>query len=105
MGMTTEDIIQGLRETYMICRSVYAYDRKKYIDGAIDRLNKYQMMKADYENRLKADMAAMLEDLDLQIDEFDPGCGWAGYIKKIDVHGLIQQKINELKGDQEGKNE
>ena len=104
MGRSIEDIIQGLRETYVICRSVYAYDRKKYIDGAIDRLNKYQMMKADYENRLRADMVAMLEDLDLQIDEFDPGCGWDGYIKKIDLHELIQQKINELKVVEDGKN-
>lgn len=45
MGMTIEDIIQGLRETYMICCSVFAYDRKKYIDGAIDRLNKYQKIE------------------------------------------------------------
>lgn len=57
--------------------------------------------KADYEDRLKADMAAMLEDLDLQIDEFDSGCGWDGYIKKIDLHELIQQNINKLKGDQD----
>lgn len=102
MGRLIEDIIQGLRETYVICRSVYAYDRKKYIDAAIDRLSKYQMLKADYENRLRADIAAMLEDLDLQIDEFDSGCGWDGYIKKIDLHELIQQKINAIKGDQEG---
>ena len=51
--------------------------------------------KEQYETRLKADMVAMLEDLDLQIDEFDSGCGWEGYIKKIDVHKLIRQKINE----------
>ena len=60
--------------------------------------------KADYETRLKADLAAMLEELDLQIDEFDSGCGWDGYIKKIDVHGLIQQKINDLKVVEDGKN-
>ena len=42
MGLTIEDIIQGLKETYMICCSVFAYDRKKYIDGAIDRLRNYQ---------------------------------------------------------------
>ena len=57
------------------------------------------IQKADYENRLKADMVAILEDFDLQIDEFDSGCGWDGYIKKIDVHEIIQQKINALKGE------
>ena len=57
------------------------------------------MTKEFYENRLKADMVAMLEDLDLLIDEFDSGCGWDGYIKKIDAHGLIEQKINALRGN------
>ena len=96
MGMTIEDIIQGLKEIYMICRSVYAYDQKKYIDGAIDRLHKYQMMQSDYENRLKADMAAMLSELQLEIEEMDSGCGWEGYRPTAQVIGLIQQKINEL---------
>lgn len=58
--------------------------------------------KDQYENRLKADMVAMLEDLDLLIDEFDSGCGWDGYIKKIDAHGLIQQKINTLREGKDG---
>lgn len=61
------------------------------------RAEAYDSFKKDYEARLKADMAAMLEDFDLQIDEFDSGCGWDGYIKKIDVHEIIQQKINALK--------
>lgn len=43
-------------------------------------------------------MAAMLEDLDLLIDEFESG--WDGYIKKIVVHGLIKQKIRELEENQ-----
>ena len=66
---------------------------------AIDTMRKYQQLQADYENRLKADMVAILEDLDLLIDEFDPGCGWDGYIKKIDVHEIIQEKIDALKGE------
>ena len=50
MGMSIEDIIQGLKETNMICNSVFAYDRKKYIDGAIDKLCKYQMIVQIVEN-------------------------------------------------------
>ena len=49
--------------------------------------------KADYENRLKADMVAMLEDLNLEIDEM--------FARRIDytadrIQDLIQQKIDLL---------
>ena len=48
--------------------------------------------KADYENRLKADLVAMLEDLDLQIDES------AAYnLEVAKVQRLIRDKINSLK--------
>ena len=62
--------------------------------------------KADYENRLKADMVAMLEDLDLKIDEmYEPqfskegmdGFYWAQGLFKA----LVQEKIKSLKGDTE----
>ena len=104
MGMTIEDIIQGLKETYMICCSVYAYDRKKYIDGAIDRLHKYQMMQADYDTRLKADMVAMLTEIQLEIEDLYPEhqctgelTGFADAIETITP--IIQQKINALKAE------
>ena len=94
MGMTIEDIIHGLKETYMICCSVYAYDRKKYIDGAIDRLHKYQMIQTDYENRLKADMVAMLDELDLELyEKYDD----TDLLKVKYVRQAIRQKINALK--------
>jgi hypothetical protein len=63
--------------------------------------------KADYENRLKADMVAMLEELKEQLREmhedffetehFDEAYGVS------DSMDVIQEKINELKGDQEGE--
>ena len=62
--------------------------------------------KADYENRLKADMVAMLTELDLEIDEIPivTRHGVTGTVmtaqgmrKKIKEN--IQQKINALKGD------
>ena len=58
--------------------------------------------KADYENRLKADLKAMLEDLDLKIDEmYEPqfskegmdGFYWAQGLFK----DLVQEQINALK--------
>ena len=49
--------------------------------------------KADYEARLKADMVAMLENLDLQIDES------AAYnLEVAKVQRLIRDKINAMKG-------
>lgn len=52
--------------------------------------------KADYNARLKADMVAMLEDLDLQIDES------AAYnLEVAKVQRLIRDRIDKLK---EGKN-
>ena len=46
--------------------------------------------KADYENRLKADMVAMLDEISLEIDEMD-------YASIIDCQKLIREKINALK--------
>ena len=68
------------------------------LDNILDNVPTVEAIpKADYEARLKADMLAMLEDLDLLIYKFDSsGCGFAGNIKKIDAHGLVQQKIREL---------
>lgn len=60
--------------------------------------DEYEKFKADYKNRLKADLVAMLEDLNLEIDEM--------FARRIDytvdkIQDLIQQKINELKENKE----
>ena len=55
--------------------------------------------KADYENRLKADMVAILVELQLEIREHDPGCGWEGYADKNVIDCIIQERINSLKGE------
>ena len=72
------------------------------LEMAIDTMRKYQMMQADYETRLKADLVAMLTEIQLEIEEMDSGCGWEGYRPTAQVIGLIQQKINELKAESEG---
>ena len=57
----------------------------------------YDSFKKEYENRLKADMLAMLEDLDLQIDES------AAYnLEVAKVQRLIRNKINSLKENEDG---
>ena len=59
--------------------------------------------KADYENRLKADLVAMLTEIELEIEEMDSGCGWEGYRPTAQVIGLIQQRINSLKENEDGQ--
>lgn len=48
---------------------------------------------ADYENRLKADMVAMLTEIQLEIEELPM------YYDPLDISDLIRQKIDTLKGD------
>lgn len=63
------------------------------------------MMKADYKARLKADLAAMLTELQLDIEEcVDGGEGSPQFeegvaIARTQVVKMIQQKINDLKGE------
>lgn len=56
--------------------------------------------KADYENRLKADMVAMLEDLRLRADETQGhkynSDFWEGFYTYDDI---IRAEINALKGE------
>ncbi len=92
MGMTIEErIAQLVRVKH------YASPRHyETLDVAINTMRKYQMMQADYNARLKADMVAMLEEIDLEFEEltmntceFDVGLGY---------RNIIQQKIDKLKG-------
>jgi hypothetical protein len=50
--------------------------------------------KADYEKRLKADMVAMLTELQLEIEELDTPNNGSAY---MDCAEIIQEKINSLK--------
>ena len=58
--------------------------------------------KADYETRLKADMVAMLTELQLEIEESE-NCGKAFHLGLQMASNIIQQKINELETKSEGK--
>ena len=51
--------------------------------------------KADYEARLKADLVAMLTELQLEIEEL--GQKYQQYFEYQDAVGAIQQKIDKLK--------
>ena len=59
--------------------------------------------KADYENRLKADMVAMLTEIQLDIEELDPmGNEWSDSLDACCE--VIQQKIDALRGNNENSN-
>ena len=93
MGITINGAIE-----YLTDFSIYSPYKE-----AIDKVSAYiEQMQADYENRLKADMVAMMEDLDLKIDEmYEPqfskegmdGFYWAQGLFKA----LVQEEINALK--------
>lgn len=68
----------------------------------IETMRKYQQLQADYENRLKTDLKAILVDLQFEIKEHDPGCGWEGYADKNVIDCIIQEKINALSGTKTG---
>ena len=71
-------------------------DMIEALQTAKDTMRKYRLMQADYENRLKADLVAILEELDLQIDES------AAYnLEVAKVQWLIREKINALKAESE----
>lgn len=65
--------------------------------------------KADYEKRLKADIVAMLTELQMDIEEcVDGGEGSLLFEQGVDIArcqvvDMIQQKINALKENTDGK--
>ena len=68
----------------------------------------YDSFKKDYEKRLKVDLEAILVELQLEIEELEkPHCHNAshanGCVSKWRVEGVIQQKINSLKENIDGK--
>lgn len=99
MGMTIDEAIKQIME----CKAYKQCDTEKDSEAfefAIDTMRKYQQLQADYENRLKADLKAILVDLQFDVEE-----------QKFDVHidkdvwndairvcsDIIQQKIDKLK--------
>ena len=89
----------------------------------IEIMRKYQMMQADYENRLKADMVAMLKELQYNLyhalcheihSKEDCPCtnqttSCLATFRVCDANRaigkVIQQKIDALKGEQEAADE
>jgi len=82
------------------------------IDNILDNVQPLEaILKDQYEARLKADLAAMLEELRLEFEEYKPE--WAENEDQViasnrtwdDFDDIIQQKINVLKAGQEADND
>lgn len=80
----------------------------KWWEAAQDIICKYQQLQSDYETRLKADMVAMLTDIQLEIEEqckIPNNCASA-YDWNNGVYACykaVQQKIDAVKGKEDGK--
>lgn len=131
MGMTIDDNVKKqiidklLEEPPMVLSTAYVY-AKNYVDYGEDVtkawttavqqasviqevrqkawVEAYDSFKADYEARLKADMVAMLTDIQLEIEEKASAEGdWIFAEGERVGSKLIQQKIDALKTESEGK--
>ena len=93
MGMSIDKTIEFFNG--LECHTPQAKDAR---DVAIDTMRKYQMLQADYETRLKADMVAMLTEIQLEIEELQGK--YSPYYDEASQHicYFIQQKIDSLKG-------
>lgn len=102
------------------CKALDRFMEYDEVDGGVDILGKpldcplvEAIPKADYEARFKADMAAMLTELSMTIGEIEDGYTEfdeenkrsLSMIPLESVDRLIQEKIDKLKADQEGKND
>ena len=116
MGMTIDEAIPILHDMYNYYNDVdvdvdayvgFDNEDNNAIETALETMRKYQMMQADYETRLKADMVAMLTEIQLEIEEksyYDTTI-IGNYEDEVridlveldDVNEVIQQKINALK--------
>lgn len=112
--MTIDDAISDLTEL-KICGVVpftkgtisggnYKVITGDCLDEAIDTMRKYQMFQTKYIKRLKADMVAMLTEIQIEFDEkyWRDTQGYIirrnGFNSGIEICiDIIQQKINSLK--------
>lgn len=110
MGMTIDEMYDWL---YRLKSEILVFMPKEWhepmrdsIQDAITFSRKYQMFQADYNARLKADMVAMLTEIQLELDEeiYDyKGADMDSEAYAVErCKEIIDRKINALKGDSDG---
>ena len=56
--------------------------------------------KSDYKNRLKADLAAILTEIQLELEEVYKNVNNPYHYGPLDAHRIIQESIDALKGEE-----
>ena len=81
-------------------------EKNKFIEESKEHFKEWHDMnyipKADYENRLKADLEAMLTEIQLEIEELDLKDSVSNYQKGAEetreyITNMIEEKIDKLK--------
>jgi polyhydroxyalkanoate synthesis regulator phasin len=90
MGMTIDEAIGIITAKGNYSYTVIENEAK---DVLVDTARKYQMVRVEYENRLKADMVAMLEELDFRL---------SNYQDTDLIRQDVQEKITKLRGNKNG---
>ena len=103
--MSKEEIVETLKSMTFGKESFERFSSKERdaINKAICTIEKYQKMQTDYNARLKANMVAMLENLQIEFEEYEPK--WAENEEQAvasnrtwdDFDDIIQQKIDKIK--------
>ena len=107
MGMTIDKATNILNE--IIEEGWLISDMEKCIaidacEFAIDTMRKYQMFQVEYVKRLKADMVAMLTEIQLEIEELDledvvPEYQDGAEDTREYIANILEEKINLLKAE------
>lgn len=110
MGMTIDKAIAKIWHCIVSIRDCTG--NKEFVEAlelSIETMRKYQMFQDQslslYMERLKADMVAMLTELQMEIEELDNPLDYdfEGYNQcAVDCEKLIQEKINALKENTDG---
>jgi len=93
-----EEIIKFKRTRY---KDDNVSDFSQALSIAFLTMKNYQILKNSYNDRLKADLVAMLKELDLEVDELANHFADGKIVYRYQLHKLIQQKINSLKSQSE----
>lgn len=90
-------------DEYAKAHDCVIFTRQQY-EHVIDVFNNYELLLLDYYGRLKVEMVAMLEEIDLQFDEicFSKKGEWKTVPEiKAEYKAVIREKIDALKGESE----
>lgn len=96
--MSREEVVETLKTMVFGVQAFKRFNAKER-----ETLDKAWNIINQYDNRLKADLVAMLTEIQMEIEESD-NCGKAFHLGLQMASNIIQQKINALKENSCGNN-